>query len=214
MMKKIRRMMSMSKKAYIYYNLAEVVSLEDASIEPNSSLHPIVFTTIMTNYGLAMEDSSTAMQTILNQLIRMVYDRFYYFEVFRRPLPYPYYQDANAPSSDERKEIFRNFLQLFDVTAPRYVPLLQQYNANKTDPIGKISSSSVGKTRFNDTPQDSGDFDDDSHTTHITQSEATTETDSGSIMERLDALYKNWRSILRDWTNEFRGLFYGEEGGL
>lgn len=204
----------MSKKAYMYYNLAEVVSLEDATIEPNSSLHPIVFTTIMTTYGLNMEEPSTAMQTILNQLIRMVYDRFYYFEVFRRELPYPYYQSAQAPSSDERKEIFRSFLQLFDITAPRYVPLLQQYNLNKADPIAKISSSSTGKTRFNDTPQDSGDFDDDSHTSHITQTEASTETDTGSIMERLDALYKNWRSILRDWTNEFRGLFYGEKGGF
>ena len=27
-----------------------------------------------------------------------------------------------------------------------------------------------------------------------------------------DELYKNWRSILRDWTNEFRCLFY--DGGI
>ena len=66
-------------------------------------------------------------------------------------------------------------------------------------------------TRFNDTPQDSGDFSDDSHTTNITQSSATTEADSGSIMERLDALYRNWRSILVDWTQEFTGIFYCPE---
>lgn len=204
----------MNKVAYIYFTLGEIVSLEDDTIHPNASSGDLVFTTIMTTYGLTIEDTSSDKQNILNQLMRMVYARFYHSEVYRKELDYPYYDDASAPDSGERKEVFRQFVQLFNITAPRYIPLLKQFNANESDPIGKISSTSTGKTRFNDTPQDGGDFDDDGHTSHITQTEATTESDSGSIMERLDALYKNWREILRDWTSEFRGLFYGEEGGL
>lgn len=204
----------MNKKAFLYFTLGEIISLEDDTISPNATSGDLVFTTIMTTYGLTIEDTSATKQTILNQLMRMVYARFYHCEVYRKTLDYPYYDDASAPDSSERKEIFREFIQVFNLTAPRYVPLLQQFNAKESDPIGKISSTSTGKTRFNDTPQDGGEFDDDDHTSHITQTEATTESDSGSIMERLDSLYKNWRQILRDWTSEFIGLFYREEGGL
>lgn len=204
----------MNKKAFIYFTLGEIISLEDDTIEPNSSTKDLVFTTIMTDYGLTIEDSSASKQTILNQLMRMIYARYYSCEIYRKELDFPYYQDASSPDSGERKEVFRGLIQLFNLTAPRYIPLLEQYKANESDPIGKISSTSTGKTRFNDTPQDGGDFEDDEYTTNITQTEATTESDSGSIMERLDALYRNWRQILRDWTSEFKGLFYGEEGGL
>ncbi len=204
----------MSKLAYVYFTLGEVVALEDDTIEPNSTLKDIVFSTIMTSYGLTIEDTSASKITILNQLIRMVYSRFYHCYVYRKTLCYPYYQDASAPDSSERKEIFREFVRIFNQSAPRFIPLLEQYKANESDPLAKISSTSTGKTRFNDTPQDGGEFDDDDHTTNITQTEATTETDTGSIVERLDALYKNWRQILKDWTSEFIGLFYGEEGGF
>lgn len=203
----------MSKKAYIYFTLGEVVALEDDTIAPNSS-HDIDISTIMTTYGLVIEETSTEKMDIFKQLMRMIYARFYHSEVCRKPLAYPYYPDAQAPSSDERKEVFRSFVILFNLTAPRYIPLLKQYKANESNPIAKISSTSTGKTRFNDTPQDGGEFDDDEHASHITQTEATTETDTGSIVERLDALYKNWREILRDWSSQFKGLFYGEEGGL
>ena len=203
----------MSKKAYIYFTLGEVVALEDDTLAPNSS-HDIDISTIMTTYGLVIEDTSTEKIDIFKQLIRMVYARFYHSEVCRKPLDYPYYNDAQAPNSDERKEVFRSFVNLFNLTAPRFIPLLKQYKANESNPLAKISSTSTGKTRFNDTPQDGGDFDDDEHTSHLTQTEATTETDTGSIVERLDALYKNWREILRDWSSQFKGLFYGEEGGI
>lgn len=199
----------MSKKAYIYFTLGEVVALEDDTIAPNSS-HDIDISTIMTTYGLVIEESSTEKMDIFKQLMRMVYARFYHCEVCRKSLAYPYYPDAEAPDSGERKEVFRTFVNLFNLTAPRFIPLLKQYKANESNPIAKISSTSTGKTRFNDTPQYSGEFIDDGHTTHITQTEATTETDTGSIVERLDALYKNWREILRDWSSQFKGLFYGE----
>lgn len=203
----------MSKKAFIYFTLGEIVSLEDDTIAPNSS-HDIDISTIMTTHGLVIENTSTEKMDIFKQLMRMIYSMFYYSEIYRKPLEYPYYQDAEAPDSSERKEIFRTFVWMFNQTAPRYIPLLKQYDAHASDPIGKITSTSTGKTRFNDTPQDGGDFDDDEHTSHITQTEATTESDTGSVVERLDALYKNWREILKDWVNRFKGLFYGEEGGL
>ena len=66
-----------NKFAYLYFTLGEIVALEDDTIQPNATIGDIVFTTIMTNYGLTIEDSSSSKQNILNQLIRMVYARFY-----------------------------------------------------------------------------------------------------------------------------------------
>ena len=202
-----RRSLKMIKRVYLSFG--DVVALENAEWYPNSA-SDISFSTIMTTYGLVIEDTSSEKVSILNQLMRMLYARFYNCPIYRKDIGVYEDEDLVAPSSNERKEIFREFVEIFNGTAPRFIPLLKQFKANENDPIGKISSTTSGTTRFNDTPQDSGDFADDDHTTNITQTEATTETDTGSIMERLDSLYSNWRSILEDWTNVFRGLFYKE----
>lgn len=196
----------------VFYTLGDIAYLEDDSWYPNSS-DDMLFTDIMTTYSLVIEDSSASKLAILTQLMRMNYARFYDSYVFRKKISIYDNEDDITITSAERKEIWRRFINVFNITAPRYIPLLEQFEANKTNPIAQISSTSSGTTRFNDTPQDGGDYADDEHTTHITQTSATTTTDAGSIMDRLDALYKNWRSVLRDWTNEFKGLFYAFEMG-
>ena len=192
---------------FVYFTLGEVIKEDYPSIEPNTATD-LSFTTLMTLYGLVYENASTGTNDILNMLMRMVYSRYYDFDVYRKAIRWNADESTATPSSADRKNIYRRMVGLFNLTSPRYLVLLKQFNDKASDPIGKISSTSTGQTRFNDTPQDSGDFDDDSHTTNLTDSTATTESDTGSIMERLDSLYKNWRSVLRDWTNEFRGLFY------
>ena len=193
----------------IYYTLGDIVAQENDSWYPNTSAD-IQFSTIMTTYGLVIEDSSASKLALLYELIREVYAEFFHAAVIRKRICIYENEEDYAPTASERKEVFREFIGLFNLTAPRYSPLLEQFKAKSSDPIGKIESTSTGSTRFNDTPQDGGDFSDDNHTTHITQSEATTTTDTGSIMERLDALYRNWRSVIREWVYEYRGLFYKE----
>ena len=100
---------------------------------------------------------------------------------------------------------------VIDLTLPRYIPLLQQNEYASTDPIAPVSSVSKNKTRFNDTPQDGGDFNNDPHATNVTESENETSVDSASLMERLDQLFKNFRSIILEWSNEFNQLFFKEE---
>lgn len=196
----------------VFYTLGDIASLEDSDWYPNTS-DDMLFSDIMTTYGFVIENSSSDNLTILYQLMRMNYARFYDSYVFRKKISIYDDEDDITITSAELKEIWRRFINVFNITAPRYIPLLEQFEANKSDPIGQISSTSSGTTRFNDTPQNGGDYSDDEYTSHITQTSATTSTDAGSIMDRLDALYKNWRSILRDWTNEFKGLFYAFEMG-
>lgn len=196
----------------VYFTLGDIVALEDPSWYPNSSTD-IQFSTIMTTYGLVIEDSTTAKLSILYQLIRMIYSE--YFDSFVAKKVIGLYEDETQVtlSSNELKEIWRHFVGLFNLLAPRYIPMLDAYKANEASPIARIGSVTTGINKFNDTPQGSGDFSDDTHTSTINQNQVSVEADSGSIATRLDELYKNWRSVLKDWVYEFRCLFYSKIGG-
>ena len=102
-------------------------------------------------------------------------------------------------------------INVINLTLPRYIPLLQQNEYASTDPIAPVSSTSKSKTRFNDTPQNGGDYNNDPHATNVSESENESIVDSASLMERLDQLFKNFRSIILEWSNEFNQLFFKEE---
>lgn len=201
--------MKMNKS--VYFTLGEIASLEDNTWYPHTA-NDFNMSTIMTRYSLVIEDSSTTKLNILYQLMRFIFARFYECSIYKELIGI--YEDESqiVISNATKKYIWSQFVGMFNLTAPRYIPLLESYKANESSPIAKIKSSTTGVNRFNDTPQDDGDFANDEHTTNISQNNVEVETDSGSVASRLDELYKNWRSILRDWTNEFRCLFY--DGGI
>lgn len=191
----------------VYFTLGDLVALENAGWYPNTA-SDIQFATIMTTYGLVIEDSTSDKLSILYQLIRMIYAEYFHEYAVKKIIGL-YEDETNVVlSTSEKKEVWREFVNLFNMTAPRYIPLLKSYKSNEATPLAKITSSTSGINRFNDTPQDSGDFATDSHTSTINENNVTVEADSGSVAQRLDELFKNWRSILKDWTFEFRCLFY------
>lgn len=87
-------------------------------------------------------------------------------------------------------------------TYNRYIPLLTAFKAKETDLLAKIAVTSSAVARFNDTPQDGGMYDDDDHTTNITQSEATSESDNSTPALRLDEIRRLWRNIQKEWVDE------------
>lgn len=193
----------------VYFTMADMVHLENASWEPNTSTD-INISTIMTTYGLIIEDTSTEKMSILAQLMRIAYARYYDYFLSKKIVD-PYVNPSSITfTTSEKRLIWSLFINTFNITAPRYIPLLKSYLANESSPIAKIESITTGINKFNDTPQGSGDYSDDTHTTTINQNQVNVAADSGSIVERLDGLYKNWRSVLREWTNEFRCLFYSK----
>lgn len=146
---------------------------------------------------------------VVNQLITMVYKRFFEFYAYKKEIPYD--EEPTSPTNEDTSIFTRRLNNIIDLTYERYAPLLKMYRDNANNPSPQLESSSEGKTRFNDTPQDDDLNDeyyaDDEHATNVTASLSSSKADSGSLVERLDALYRNWRDILRDWTNEFKGLF-------
>ena len=78
--------------------------------------------------------------------------------------------------------------------------LIQNLNNNKQKLLDDVKSSSVA--RFNDTPQNSGDFSDDQHTSNITTT--TSSSNVGTMMQRLNEIEDNIKQLYIDWSNEFR----------
>ena len=78
--------------------------------------------------------------------------------------------------------------------------LIQNFENNKQKLLDDVKSSSVA--RFNDTPQNSGDFSDDNHTSNITTT--TSSSNVGTMMQRLNEIEDNIKQLYIDWSNEFR----------
>lgn len=100
-------------------------------------------------------------------------------------------------------DFFDKFMTILKMTYDRYALILKTYEDNKADLLNKVESL----TRFNDTPQDTGEFSDDEHTTHIT----STKNDFDTLMGRIDEIDRKYRNVLADWTREFESLFIHEE---
>lgn len=82
----------------------------------------------------------------------------------------------------------------------KYIMLIQNLEANKSKLLDDVKSSSIA--RFNDTPQNSGDFSDDPHTSTITKTENSSNV--GTMMQRLNEIEDRIKQLYLDWSDEFR----------
>ena len=85
-------------------------------------------------------------------------------------------------------------------SSEKYSMLIQNLNNNKAKLLDDVRSYS--SSRFNDTPQNSGDFSDDQHTSNITTT--TSSSNAGTMMARLNEIEDNIKQLYIDWSNEFR----------
>lgn len=159
--------------------------------------------------GYTLTTSITTEVAVINKVLSLVVDRFSEYYLYKKDIPFE--DEDYQLTNDDAKILARKLVSIVNLSYERYIPLLKSYDKYKDDPTDGIESSSDGETRFNDTPQnassDSLYLDDEKHASNITKSHATTKMDVDSISDRLDKLYRNWRDIVRDWTNEFKGLF-------
>ena len=85
-------------------------------------------------------------------------------------------------------------------SSEKYSLLIQNLNNNKAKLLDDVKSASI--SRFNDTPQNSGDFSDDQHTSTTTKTENSSNV--GTMMARLNEIEDNIKQLYMDWSNEFR----------
>ena len=190
-----------------YYSMLEIVSIcNDSPIYPNQkNISATWFEELLNDLHMqynivGITQSATVTSAIVNSLMTIVFDRHW--------KDYLYSTEGEAILIDaDYISAVSKLVNRLNITAPRYIPLLQSFEKYSSDPTAKISTTTTNISRFNDTPQNGGDFSDDNHTSSITQGEQTVESDMSSIMERLAETYKNFHSIIRDWSNEFDVLF-------
>ena len=200
-----------------YFSFQEILNLDTNAPEypHDKDQDGEWFTKMLAAQDLGFSDYSLQgyttdeIKNIVNALMTIVYNRHSEDLFYIRKVPL--FQNDYVLSSSDFKWAMSKLLDVLELTLPKYLPLFKLFKENSADPIKKISSTTSGDTRFNDTPQDEGDFNDDEHSTNVTHTESTTEVDAGSLMERLAEVYKNFKSIILEWSNEFNQLFFKEE---
>lgn len=161
-----------------------------------------------------------------DELLFLIYNRYYDEYIFSSEKNY-----ENEADKSELQELFKKFMSKFmnilQFTYPKYSVLLKGYEDEENKLLGMLkrnshiegSGTGTSKRRDNDTPQDSGTFEDNLHTSFFTQgddsnemeSDTTEEWDNEPLMDRLKRIQDSYKSIMLDWVNEFEILFI--EGG-
>ena len=159
--------------------------------------------------------TDTTEKAIVDKLIAQIYARFYDHYVF-------FTQDqivengAYTREYNDRYVLLRSrFTSTFVLTEDKYLYLLKTYKNQLSTLLDKVKTKSTGVGKFNDTPQNeivNGDeFGDNGHISNLTKSENETETDFDTKMGRIDEIQRKFRNLLKDWSDEFSGLFVESE---
>lgn len=101
------------------------------------------------------------------------------------------------------EKILRKFSYVYNTTKDRYLALLDIYANQKANLLNKVESNTT--QRYNDTPQNGGDWSDDEHTSNITRIENS--NDFTPLMDRINEIQNKLRNIQKDWEDEFKGIF-------
>ena len=120
-----------------------------------------------------------------------------------------FYQEAiTYTDSDENEDFVEKFCRTkvgqiiawWMSSTEKYSLPIQNLTANKSKLLDDVKSTSI--SRFNDTPQNLGDFSDDHHTSTATKTENSSNV--GTMMARLNEIEDNIKQLYIDWSDEFR----------
>lgn len=121
-------------------------------------------------------------------------------------------------------EFWNKFFNVLNVTYPKYAPIIKAYKDNENKLMSSLNrdytddadSSGTVTSRYNDTPQDGGAFEDDNHTTNI--NESTSSSDSGLehkeefnneyMIDRLNKIRDNLSNIFTEWENKVATILW------
>ena len=123
---------------------------------------------------------------------------------------YCFWTDSEVFNVEKCINFFGKLFYLMEMTSPRYLTLLNAYSASQAELLSPVETKTTGSNRFNDTPQDEGDFANDEHTTNISQMESTIQNDLDSKMGRIREIESSYSNLLLQWSNEFEALFTEE----
>ena len=123
---------------------------------------------------------------------------------------YCFYTTNEDYPTNQAFNFMGKLIMVLEMTSPRYLKLLEVYETTKNQLLDPVEITTGGITRFNDTPQDEGDFANDSHTTNLTEDSRTTSNDLDTKMGRIKEIESSYNNVLLNWSNEFESIFLEE----
>lgn len=200
---------------------------------------------LFTNYELVFPSTSLIPEKYIDDnsmgLLNQFIERYWYEYIFESEEEYhPRYSVLSYPDILAKAQKFLSkVIGIIERTYQKYTTILDSYDTQRSHLLDKLqriidqdttntgtSDHDLGGSdtrRDNDTPQDSGDFDTDTHTSFITAGEtsghdnrtddlagtldSTESWDEASIIEKLDKIQRLYQKTMLNWLDEFKGLF-------
>lgn len=197
-----------------YYSLSDIADdlsykgkgpFRMASTASHRSIElPVFINEVLTKVGY---DTITMTDLINNQYLtevwtKYIYPAFYNQYVCSYDKVYRYLETDDPDQS--AATVFADYLgpiiSWMQSSTQKFSLIIANQEANKNDLLSQIKASST--TKFNDTPQNKGEFSDDNHTSTITSVESG--VDGGTLMSRLNEIENNLKRLYKDWASEFR----------
>ena len=142
----------------------------------------------------------------ISQVTNVVYDRQHNNYLYK-------VEDCDEDyelTSDDFKKAMNKFINVMNLTLPKYLPMFYEAKKLYEDTLKKLESESNSYSRYNDTPQneqDEVDFNTPAYAFNMGKTGSKTEVDSGSPVARMDELRTKWKSIILEWSNNFDMIF-------
>lgn len=173
--------------------------------------------TLFTHYGINFPANTLIPQKyldndrmgLLNKLIERYWDEYVFTS--EEDLLDPLNILTTTDILYKTRRLLGKIIDIIQFTYNKYASILDSYDTAKTKLLDKMNKTISGSDtrRDNDTPQDGGDFADDTHTSFISQGQVDNEEnwDDTPIIERLDKIERLYQQTFRNWLNEFKDLF-------
>lgn len=215
-----RRMMKMLSKYKVWFTFKEVLDVYPAYAPvPNVTNETNWFLSMLSSAGLTLRYSGIKyngtiikeadVKKYIDAVTDVVFDRQHDNYIYNKEMEVVDYQ----LTSDDFKKAMNKFINIMNLTMPKYIPLLFQYEENYQDVLRKVTSESESFSRFNDTPQneqDEVDYNTDDYASTMGRNKNISKVDSNSVPLKLKELQENFKSIILEWSNEFDMMFIDE----
>ena len=116
-------------------------------------------------------------------------------------------EEWKRENNQEVIDFWHEFYGIWNRTHKYYEKMISLLKDNETKLLAQISSTTESDNRFNNTPDQSGDYSGLDYATTINKNKITTSSDAGTILERLEEVRRRYTDYYEKWAREFGKLF-------
>lgn len=115
--------------------------------------------------------------------------------------------DWDADRWEVTPQFWKHFWLIWTRNHKYYEKIIDLLADNESKLMDQITATTSSEGQFNDTPDQSGDYSTLNYASNITKGKVTTQSDGGTVLERLDEVRRRYSDYYTRWANEFKYLF-------